>query len=86
MALAINPKKYFEYFQSTKLNKKHKGIKKRLKGMDYENYAARIKPLDDFETYEKRKRDYKEVVRFAVKKRRYGHYKNYKNRVLSAKR
>ena len=68
VALAINPKEYFEYFQSTKLNKKHKRIKKRLKGMDYENYAARIKPLDDFETYEKPKRDYKEVVRFAVKK------------------
>ena len=68
VALAINPKEYFEYFQSTKLNKKHKRIKKRLKGMDYENYAARIKPLDDFETFEKPKRDYKEVVRFAVKK------------------
>ena len=68
VALTINPKEYFEYSQSTKLNKKHKGIKKRLKGMDYENYAARIKPLDDFETYEKPKSDYKEVVRFALKK------------------
>ena len=68
VTLAINPKEYFEYFQSTKLNKKHKGIKKGSKGMDYENYAARIAPLKDFETYEKPKNNYKEVVRFAVKK------------------
>ena len=68
VTLAINPKEYFEYFQSTKLNKKHKGIKKGSKGMDYENYTARIAPLKDFETYEKPKNNYKEVVRFAVKK------------------
>ena len=35
--------------------------------MDYENYAERIKPLDDFNTYKKPKLDNKDVVRIFVK-------------------
>ena len=36
--------------------------------MNYENYAERIKPLDDFESFEKPKTEKKKVVRFTVKK------------------
>ena len=36
--------------------------------MEYENYAERIKPIVDFETYEKLKADLKEVARISVKK------------------
>ena len=68
VTLAVNPKKYFEYFKSDTCNKKHKGIKKGSPGMDYENYAERIKPLIDFETYKKPKADIKDVVRISVKK------------------
>ena len=68
VTLAINPKEYLEFFKSSTLNKKHKGIKKGAKGMDYENYAERIKSLKKFETYENPKNDYKDVMRFAVKK------------------
>ena len=50
VTLAVNPKEYFEYFKSDNVNKKHKGIKKGSAGMEYENYAERIKPLFDFET------------------------------------
>ena len=64
----MNPKKYFEYFESDNVNKKHKGKKKGSAGMEYENYAERIKPIVDFETYEKPKADLKEVVRISVKK------------------
>ena len=39
VTLAANPKEYFEYFQSQKVNKKHKGIKKEASGMNYENYS-----------------------------------------------
>ena len=35
--LAVNLKEYFEYFKSTNVNKKHKGIKKGSLGMDYKN-------------------------------------------------
>ena len=59
----MNSKEYFEYFKSDNVNKKYKGIKKGSAGMEYENYAERIKPIRDFETYEKSKADLKEVVR-----------------------
>ena len=32
--------------------KKYKAIKKEAKGMDFENYAERIKALRNFETFE----------------------------------
>ena len=69
VTLAVNPKEYFEYFQSDAVNKKHKGIKKGSLGMDYKNYVKRIKPLIDFEMYKKPKADIKDVVRISVKKR-----------------
>ena len=43
--LAVNPKEYFELFKSKNINKKHKGVKKGSAGMEYENYAERIKLL-----------------------------------------
>ena len=68
VTLAVNLKEYFEYFQSQRTNKKHKGIKKGVPGMNYENYAERIKLLYDFERFEKPKTEKKKVVRFTVKK------------------
>ena len=68
VTLAVNPKEYFEYFKSNSTNKKHKGIKKSSAGMEYENYAERIKPLFNFNTYRKPKADIKDVVRISVKK------------------
>ena len=68
VTLAVNPKEYFEYFKSENVNKKHKGIKKGLVGMDIENFAERIKPLYDFDTYVKPKKDTKSIVRISVKK------------------
>ena len=37
--------------------------------MEYNNYAERIKPLFDFDTYKMPKSDFKNVVRISVKKR-----------------
>ena len=36
--------------------------------MDYEHYPKRIKSLKNFETFEQPKNEYKQVMRFAVKK------------------
>ena len=69
VTLALNPKEYFEYFKSENINKKHKGVKKGSLGMDFENYAERIKPLFDFKSYKKPKKGTKSVVRISVKKR-----------------
>ena len=68
VTLAVNPKEYFEYFKSELINKKHKGIKKGCIGMEFKNYAERIKPLLNFETYKKPKADIKDMVRISVKK------------------
>ena len=69
VTLAVKPKEYFEYFKSENINKKHKGVKKGSLGMDFESYAERIKPLFDFKSYKKLKKDTKSVVRISVKKR-----------------
>ena len=68
VTLAVNPKEYFELFKSMEFNKKHKGIKKGSSGMNYENFAERIKPLYDFNTYKKPKADSKNLVRISIKK------------------
>ena len=68
MTLAVNPKEYYEYLKIEDINKKHEGIKKGSAGMDFKNYAERIKPLFDFESYKKPKKDTKAVVRISVKK------------------
>ena len=47
---------------------KNKGIKKGSNGMEYKNYAERIKSLLNFKTYKKPKADVKDVVRISVKK------------------
>ena len=51
VAIAINPKEYFEYFKSDKTNKKHKGLKKGYAGMNYETFAKRINSLRDIKSF-----------------------------------
>ena len=46
--------------------KKNKGINKDSKGMDFENFAERIKSLKSFDSFEQPKNEYKEVTRFMV--------------------
>ena len=68
VTLAVNPKEYFEFFEDYSTNKKHKGIKKGSRGMEFSNYSNRIKSLVNFDTFEKPPAEYKEVARFTVKK------------------
>ena len=68
VTLVVNPKECFELFKSKEFNNKQKGIKKRSPGMNFENYAERIKPLYDFQSYKKPKVDNKNIVRISVKK------------------
>ena len=66
--MAVNPEEYFEFFSDNIVNKNHEGIKKGSKGMEYNNYANRIKSPINFETFKKTPSEYKEVARFLVKK------------------
>ena len=67
VTLVVNPEEYFEFFKDYPTNKKHKGIKKGSKGMDFHNYANRIKCLKNFNTFEQAITEYKKVSRFMVK-------------------
>ena len=67
VTLAVNPKEYFEFFQDYSSNKKHKGIKKGSRGMEFSKYANRIKSLVNFDTFEKPPAEHKEISRFTVK-------------------
>lgn len=67
VTLAVNPKEYFEIFKDYNSNKKHKGIKKGSREMEYANYANRITSLVNFDTFQKPRSEHKEVVRFVVK-------------------
>ena len=52
-------------------NKKHKGIKKGSKGMEFAKHANRIKPLRNFDTFEKPINEYEKVGRFMAKKEKW---------------
>ena len=67
VTLAVNPKGYFEFFKNYKTNKKHKGIKKGSRGMEFSNYANKLNFLVNFDIYGKPPAQYKEVLRFTVK-------------------
>ena len=43
VTITLNLKEYLEVLNNLKLNKKHKGIKKGSTGMNFENFASRIK-------------------------------------------
>ena len=42
LTLAVNPKEYLETLKHLTINKKHKGIKKGLTGLGFENFVERI--------------------------------------------
>ena len=47
-AICVNLKEYFELYGILyEVNKKHKGVRKGTKGMDFDNYAGRILHIDE---------------------------------------
>ena len=51
VTIAVNPKEYSDQFKSDTTNKKHKGLKTGLKGMDLKNYGKRINLVKDIEMF-----------------------------------
>ena len=66
IAIAVNPKGYFEVFRNKSFNKKHKGVKKTTSGMDFESYAARILDLRQYDATDRAPKKLKQK-RFQVK-------------------
>ena len=48
VTVALNPKEYYERFIDASYNKKHKGLSKNVKGMDFESYSKRLSDLSKY--------------------------------------
>ena len=48
VTVALNPKEYYERFIDSSYNKKHKGLSKNVKGMDFESYSKRLSDLTEY--------------------------------------
>ena len=48
IAIALNPKEYYEKFEDHSDNKKHKWLKKSTAGMDFDSYSERLSDLNEF--------------------------------------
>ena len=48
ITIALNPKEYYKRFDDHSDNKKHKGLKKSTRGMDFDSYSSRLADLNEF--------------------------------------
>ena len=48
ITIALNPKEYYEHFVDHSGNKKHKGLKKSIYGMDFDSYPNRLSDLTEY--------------------------------------
>ena len=48
ITIALNPKEYYEHFINYSDNKKHKGLKKSTRGMDFDSYSTRLSDLTEY--------------------------------------
>ena len=68
MTIAVNPKEYFEEFESENINKKHKGLRKGAKGMEFENYSKQINSIKKIETFSQLTQENQKQNRFSIKR------------------
>ena len=64
--ITINPKEYLEHFEDFSANKKHKGQKKGIAGMDFENFASRIATSRQIDNFVVPKNEYTNQCCFTV--------------------
>ena len=48
ITIALNLKEYYERFVDHSDNKKHKGLKKSTRGMDFDSFSSRLADLNEF--------------------------------------
>ena len=64
---AVNPKEYFEEFESQVVNRKSKGLRKGTAGMEFEDYAKRINSIKEIEAFGQLPMEKQKQNRFAMK-------------------
>ena len=68
VTIAVNPREYFEKFESENVNKKHKVLRKGAKGMEFENYSKRINSIKETETFGQTTQENQKQNRFSIKR------------------
>ena len=63
ITIALNRKEYYERFNDHSDNKKHKGLHRSTRGMDFDSYSERLSDLNEFS------RDYIKKPKSVLKKR-----------------
>ena len=48
VTIVLNPKEYYERFIDSSYNKKHKGVSKNVKGMDFESCVNHLSDLTEY--------------------------------------
>ena len=48
ITIALNPKEFYERFNDHSDNKRHKGLHKSTRGMDFDSYSERLSDLNEF--------------------------------------
>ena len=67
VTVAVNPKKYFEDFESQSVNKKLKVLRKGASRMEFEDYAKRINSIKEIETFGQLPKQKQKQSRFTIK-------------------
>ena len=67
VTVAVNPKEYFEDFESQSVNKKLKGLRKGTSRMEFEDYAKRINSIKEIETFGQLPKEKQKQNRFTIK-------------------
>ena len=52
ITIAINPKEYLEEFDDYSINKKHKGLKKGTRGMNFDAYCSKLETISEYFNYQ----------------------------------
>ena len=48
ITISVNPKEYLEVFEDLSINKKHKGIKKGARGMNFDAYCSKLASITEY--------------------------------------
>ena len=84
VSVAVNPKEYFEQFESQVVNKIHKVLRKGAVGMEFEDFAKRINSIKEMEILDSYQRKNKNKIGLQLKQSN-GAWRNRKIKICSNK-
>ena len=80
--MVVNSKEHFQKFKSENINKKHKDLRKSVKGIEFGNYSKRINLIKKIENFGQLTQEKHKQNRFSIKKKLKWFLKKLKNQNL----